>query len=137
MIAIIEANNLIAKYGTTDPFELCESLGINLIFHDLGQIRGYYVKNRRSKFIVLSNALEHYQRRIVCAHELGHAILHPDLSTPFYTEHTWLSKDRFENEANQFAAALILASFSSDELDGLGLEQISIFTGLPVEYIKK
>ena len=137
MIAITAANNLITKYGTADPFELCDCLGVNVAFDNLGKIRGYYVKNRRQKFIVLSATLEHFQRRIVCAHELGHAILHPDLSTPFYTEHTWLSKDRFENEANHFAAALILASFSSDELDGLGLEQISIFTGLPVEYIKK
>ena len=43
-----------------------------------------------------------------CAHELGHAILHPNASTPFLRSNTLLSVDKLEQEANLFATILLI-----------------------------
>ena len=128
-------HQLIQRCDSSDPFQIADCLGIHTLFCDIGTIRGFYTKKRREQFIVISTRIELFRQRVVCAHELGHAILHPDLCTPFYTEHTWLSNDKFEYQANLFATELILSSFSPEELEGFGVEQIAILTGLPVRYL--
>ena len=117
-------HQLIQRCDSSDPFQIADCLGIHTLFCDIGE-----------QFIVISTRIELFRQRVVCAHELGHAILHPDLCTPFYTEHTWLSSDKFEYQANLFATELILSSFSPEELEGFGVEQIAILTGLPVRYL--
>lgn len=47
-------------------------------------------------------------QRFVCAHELGHIILHPHVNTPFMKAHTLFSVDRLEKEANEFAVELLM-----------------------------
>lgn len=45
---------------------------------------------------------------MTCAHELGHAILHPDENTAFLKKNTLFSTDKIEVEANTFAVELLL-----------------------------
>lgn len=47
-------------------------------------------------------------QRFVCAHELGHVVLHPNVNTPFMKAHTLFSIDKFEKEANTFAVELLM-----------------------------
>ena len=47
-------------------------------------------------------------QRVVCAHELGHAMLHPRANTPFMRKNTLFSVDRMEKQANTFAAELLI-----------------------------
>lgn len=42
------------------------------------------------------------------AHELGHAIMHPDANTPFLRKCTGLLISKMEIEANKFAAELLI-----------------------------
>ena len=97
-----------SQFGTRDPFILAESLGVLILDEPLGSVRGYYGRSHRQKVIHINEALEESLRQFVCAHELGHAVLHPDSNTPFLRANTLFSIDRFEIEANRFAADLLL-----------------------------
>ncbi|WP_206460387.1 ImmA/IrrE family metallo-endopeptidase [Anaerovorax sp. IOR16] len=130
-----KVKSLVKAYKTADPFELCDYLNINVTYHDLGNIRGYYTKQRRSKFIVLNLSLEDYLKKIVCAHELGHAVMHPGLNTPFNLSNTFFSKDKYEVQANKFSAYLILEQFDKNEFNNESLCHISCVTGIPIYYL--
>lgn len=53
------------------------------------------------------NVPEHLQA-FVCAHELGHALLHRNINTPFLSKNTLFSIDKIERQANTFAVELLL-----------------------------
>lgn len=44
----------------------------------------------------------------IAAHELGHAVQHPDTNTSFLKIHTLFSTEKIEVEANTFAVELLL-----------------------------
>lgn len=101
-------SQLIKKYNTSDPFELADSLKISVLFEELGTINGYYNKPLRMKQIHINQNLSERDAKFTCAHELGHAILHPNASTPFLRSKTFLSVDKLEIEANCFAVNLLI-----------------------------
>ena len=68
---------LCRKCDTRDPFTIAAKLGIRVLHEPLGSIRGYYSRTHRIKFIHINQDLSKERQRQVCAHELGHAILHP------------------------------------------------------------
>jgi len=37
-----EVDKLIKKYKTRDPFEMAKDMKINICYHDLGNLKGYY-----------------------------------------------------------------------------------------------
>lgn len=100
------------KYHTDDIFELAYSMGIIVIFEELGTINGYYNKKFRTKMIHINCNLDRRMQAFTCAHELGHSILHPDVNTPFLRANTMLSINKYEIEANTFAIEFLI----SDEL---------------------
>jgi len=99
---------LIKKYGTSNPFKLADLLGIVLVFEPLGSIHGYYSRSHRMKVIHINENLPYNKQFLTCAHELGHAILHPDENTAFLKKNTLFSTDKIEIEANTFAVELLL-----------------------------
>lgn len=130
------ANQLIKKYSTNDPFEIAAHKNIKTLFWNLHyEIKGFYKYIRRNKFIFINSALPDYYQRFVCAHELGHALLHPKNNTPFMRESTLFSVDKIEVEANSFAVELLLP----DEIiydykdSNLSIEEIASIFGIPKE----
>ncbi|MER2048187.1 MAG: ImmA/IrrE family metallo-endopeptidase [Solibacillus sp.] len=128
---------LIKKHGSSNPFKLANLLGIVVVFEPLGSIYGYYSRSHRTKVIHINENLPFNKQFSTCAHELGHAILHPEENTAFLKKHTLLSTDKIEIEANTFAIELLLP-------DELFLEQYdSNFTiydaietnGIPIELL--
>ncbi len=101
-------SRLVRKYSTRNPFELAEGLGIKVLYEELGDINGYYNKPLRMKQIHINWNLDDSMKRFTCAHELGHAIIHPDVNTPFLQKHTGLNINKYEIEANNFAACLLI-----------------------------
>ena len=91
------------KFNTSDPFELADALGIEVMTCDIGSRLGCYMYLKRSKCIWISESLEGNERMFVMAHELGHAILHPKENCYFLRTHTLLNT-KLEVEANKFAA---------------------------------
>lgn len=131
------ANSLAAKYGTRDPFRLCEALNIIVLFEPLGTVRGYYSKSHRFKVIHINQNLPEQKQLFTCAHELGHALMHPNACTPFLREHTLFSVDKLEVEANRFAVCLCYPSDRlAEEYDGCTTAQISEILGLPLPLIE-
>lgn len=130
------ANSLAAKYGTRDPFRLCEALNIIVLFEPLGTVRGYYSKSYRFKVIHINQNLPEQKQLFTCAHELGHALMHPNACTPFLREHTLFSVDKLEVEANRFAACLCYpADYLIQEFEGCSACCIAEALDLPLPLI--
>ena len=102
------ATRLMVKYGTSDPFVIAQQKDISVIYEELGSALGYYNRYKRIQFIHINNNASESFQKFICAHELGHAILHSDANTPFMKKNTFFSIDRIEIEANTFAVELLL-----------------------------
>jgi Zn-dependent peptidase ImmA (M78 family) len=99
------------KYGENNPFALCRQMGIEVLFTKLGEnLKGYFFYQSRIKIIVINEDLSDNEQKIVCAHELGHAIMHKDyaLSRSFSDFELFCVSARPELEATLFAAELLI-----------------------------
>ena len=106
--------NLIARHRTRNPFKLARALRIEIIYQDLGEVRGFFKKILRRKYIFINSELSEFDQKLVCAHELGHAILHSSNRIQFLIDNTKiLRKNKIEDEANLFASWLL---FPSDDV---------------------
>lgn len=104
---------LCKKYDTRDPLEIARQRKIIVQFEPLGGVYGYYSKSLRQQFIHINQELAPQTTRFTLCHELGHAVMHPDLSTPFLRANTIYSVDKLELQANRFALDMV---YSDEEL---------------------
>ena len=114
----LRVKNLEKKYGTKDPYKLCKRLKINIIYMDLGEIKGIYKKVVTNKFIVINENLDKFCQKVVLAHELGHAILHHSKEIQALKDYDLFPRfsNQIEIEANTFAAELLIDdTFDNDE----------------------
>ncbi|MCP1226003.1 ImmA/IrrE family metallo-endopeptidase [Sebaldella sp. S0638] len=111
----IRVRNLIKKHNTSDPYILCQKLGIIVLYNDLGDLKGYYKHPRGRKIIVINSLLSKFAQIIVLAHELGHAVLHSNSTAAYLHNNVRFHDSIMENEANKFASEL-LANYE-DETD--------------------
>lgn len=106
-----EAERIRRKYGTSDPFELIDASGVNLMLKSgLGKIKGFYYVVFRERYVVVNADLDEQEQTIVAAHELGHDRLHRRwaASAPLRDTSLYIETDRTEYEANVFAAELLI-----------------------------
>lgn len=104
------------KYKSRNPFSLAKSLNIQIIYWDLPlEIKGFYQYEKRNRIIFINSNLSYEEQSVVCAHEFGHAVLHPRVNTPFMRSNTFQSVDKVEREANRFAAELLIPDDSFRE----------------------
>ncbi|MBJ8026605.1 hypothetical protein COM13_08975 [Bacillus pseudomycoides] len=125
--------NITKKHQTTSPFEIARQKNITVLYADLGNTLGFYNTYKRIKFIHINNQIDETLQRFVCAHELGHALLHPKANTPFLRNQTFFSVDRFEIEANTFAVELLLSDemISEYENTNLSIQEVAEIYGVP------
>ncbi|PEK65717.1 ImmA/IrrE family metallo-endopeptidase [Bacillus wiedmannii] len=121
------------KHATTNPFEIARRKNIIVLFEDLGNTLGFYNTYKRFKFIHINNQIDETTQRFVCAHELGHALLHPKANTPFLRNKTLYSVDRLEIEANTFAVELLLTDDIISEYKDtcLSIQEVAEIHGIP------
>lgn len=81
------------------------------------------------KQIHINHALSEQMQLLTCAHELGHALLHPNANTPFLRNSTMLSVDKMEIEANNFAMELLIDESVLEENKHLTTEQLARMLG--------
>ena len=129
-------DKLIENFETNDPFELADYMGIIIIKEPLGSINGYYNKFVRQKFIHLNSNLDERLQLFVCAHELGHAVMHPDANTPFLKNKTFYSVNKLERQANIFAATLLIDDDIFNRYAGESLDYIAMVKKIPLELLK-
>lgn len=99
--------SLVRKFGTSNPYKIAKELDINLLEADLGEVKGYYTKIRRIKFIFINENLSRNEKIFTMAHELGHAVLHYNTSTPHLLSMKYRYTSRIESEADEFATVLM------------------------------
>lgn len=128
--------HLIKKCETRNPFDIADSLNITIFFEELGSINGYYNKPLRMKQIHINQNLDYNEKYFTCAHELGHALLHPNSSTPFLRKSTFLSVDKLEIEANKFAMDLLISDEILEENKEFTVEQLCRMLGYHEKLIK-
>ena len=110
-LAARTAAHAVSCYGSRDPFEIAEREGVTVCSYDLGSLNGMYTVLCGVPFIALSESLDRYGARLVCAHELGHHMLHRALAetTALHDSEIFSGGGRLENEANEFAAELLIS----------------------------
>lgn len=98
------ARNLYRKFKTNDPFKVSKALNIIIMFLDLpAGMYGYCRRVLRRKVIAIDIKLSEEMQKYVCAHELGHIVLHKEIDHYFIKNNTFVPIGRFERQANQFA----------------------------------
>jgi Zn-dependent peptidase ImmA (M78 family) len=126
---------LLKKYNTNSPYQLCELLDIEVFKCELGTIKGYYHHAYRIKQIYLNSNLSRREEKLVLAHELGHAIMHPNSNTPFFKANTFTSIDKLEKQANTFAMHCLISDNDLYECSNYTVSQLSILFGYDEELI--
>jgi Zn-dependent peptidase ImmA (M78 family) len=131
-----EIDKIVKKYHTRDPFELCDSLKVNCYILDLHkEINGLYQYEKRNQFIYINCNLSDELQKVICAHELGHAILHKKTNCTFLKKNTFFNVDKLEREANLFAAELIIPNDFNNFI-GQTLKEISHYLNVPEDLLK-
>lgn len=131
-----KAENLIKKYQTNNPFKIAELMNIVVLFEDLKDTLGYFNKYKRIKMIHINQAATDIDQRFICAHELGHSVLHPSVNTPFLKKNTLFSISKIEQEANAFAVELLLPDRLLRENAECSVFNIGKAVGIPDKLIK-
>ena len=129
-------SRLCRKYDTRDPFEIARQRDILVLREPLGQIQGYYARSHRQQVIHIGQDLDERRQRFTCCHELGHAVMHPDLNTPFLRAATLFSVDKLEIQANKFAVELMFDDAEMQETIGWTEEQVAAWMGVPLRYAR-
>lgn len=124
-------NKLIKKYGTNDPSQLAAELGITIIYNFLGESLGFCLSYKRQKIIVINENCPDELLNFTIAHELGHAILHKRINTPFLKKHTLVSIDKIERQANTFAVELLLPDNILKEYEDINFYCLAQCAGIP------
>ena len=112
------ADSLVRKYKSRNPFEIIEHLNVILVFYPLHGVKGFYQYFQRNNIIYIDETLSDQERRFVCAHELGHMIMHKKSNVIFMDSRTQLNTSKYEIEADRFAINLLLSDADiEDHLD--------------------
>ena len=109
------ALELVQQYGLIEPPALAQRLGIAYVeFAFAGRVRGLTAVRSGVRIIAVNRYLPSSWKRTVAAHELGHAILHDALHYYFLVDETFFPTGRYEREANEFAAELLIPDVPID-----------------------
>ena len=126
---IKRARRLVRECETNDPFRIAREAGTEVVFRDLGQLKGMYACIKRNRYIVINQHMGAWLQKLVCAHELGHDQFHRELAVNrwMYEFMLYNMNQRPEYEANVFAAELLLRDMDIIEMSdsGLDIEQIA------------
>lgn len=101
------AESLVRKYGTRDPFRIAGELGYVVIRVPLQGIRGFCQRMKRRHVIYIDSELPDHDARFVCAHEIGHVLMHRGYNRIFMDTNTYFPINRQEIEASRFAVDLL------------------------------
>lgn len=126
--------NLVSEYGTNNPFELADALGILIM--PSKAVNGCTMNLLGYPVIFLGENLNDYEQRYVCAHELAHNVLHDMKQYYLLMNSTFFSKDKIEIEADTFAAELLVPDDVKTKYPCFTLEQVAASEHVPSELVK-
>ena len=123
---------LIRKYGTRNPFLLAGEKGVEIMMRDdFDRQKGAFSLMLNVPFIFINNNLSDEMKRIVCAHELGHAMLHRQLCRKMKNQtiqeyEIFDIRSTTEYEANIFAAELLIDEKELAEYESYGYDIVQM-----------
>lgn len=132
---------LIRRYRSSDPFELADALSITVLERgDFKRQKGAFKVILNNSFIFINANMSDEMKRLVCAHELGHALLHRPLGktqSGLMEFELFNITDTTEYEANLFAVNLLLDEDAIGSLiqDGYDVVQIARSLGTNVNLL--
>lgn len=103
----LRVKKLVEKYNTSNPYILCEKLNIEIRYFYYKDIKGFFRKVLRRKYIIINEKLDEYSQLVVLCHELGHAIYHNSKNTLLMKNNFLCYTPELESEANEFAVELM------------------------------
>lgn len=129
------ANDIADIHDSRNPFRIAAENNIHILYEELGENLGYFSQLFRIKTIRINNLADPFLQPFICAHELGHALLHPHAGTHAFNRNSFIANCKIEKEANQFAVELLLP----DELIA-GHPEIDIYNlartfGIPYQLV--
>lgn len=119
------------QHGTRDPFRLAQSMNVIVQHLPLGSTLGFTVTYKRIPVIVINDTITDGLASFVCAHELGHILLHKNINTPWLKRHTFYSIDKYEREANTFAVELLLSDEHIEDFQQINFSNLATAMGIP------
>ncbi|MDE7229829.1 MAG: ImmA/IrrE family metallo-endopeptidase [Oscillospiraceae bacterium] len=129
-----KAAEVLENYGGRNIFDTAENSGAIVWERELGGLKGFYLFENGFRYIVINEDLDKVIKAVVCAHELGHDMLHRELSADGIRENTlFLTGNKTEREANLFAAEILISD--EDILDEISdhnsMDALSACIGMP------
>ena len=122
-------NKLVRLHRTRNPFEIIKGMNIILVFYPLEGVRGFYQYFQRNNIIYIDERLPRNEQLFVCAHELGHMMLHKKVNAVFMDTRTYFNTNKFEIEANKFAMELLISDEILNEYTEYSIQQIARMLG--------
>ncbi len=131
---------LAAEYATRDPFQIAAHRGYTVRYLDLKKQKGFCTNIYNNFFIFINENLSYQMKRMTCAHELGHILLHRDQLgrdkdgkfRHFVEMELFNITNRTEYEANLFAANLLIDEDELMEMLQEGHDIVSIASTMDV-----
>lgn len=120
----------VGRYGIIDLFSECGRVGCKLVRYPLGKEGdlGFALKKDKD-IIIFTNTSSRLSREIfTLAHEIGHVVLHFGDTASFVDTSFTISEkttDEFEQEANLFAACLLMPEDEIDKFLDLEIEDFN------------
>ncbi|MGN0369519.1 MAG: ImmA/IrrE family metallo-endopeptidase [Butyrivibrio sp.] len=103
------AKDIKSYWHTDDPYTIAERYGI-VVLHRKNCIKNFTAQtvsfDGYPTVISINDAYSDFSKKVLCAHELGHALLHKDCINHFGITSQNV-KTQVEKEANLFAIALL------------------------------
>ena len=124
------ADGLARKHGTRDPFRIAREMGFIVIFAPLVEMRGFQQRAKRRRLIYINSDLDELQQRLVCAHELAHHLIHKGMNRIFMDRNTDIVTQKYENQANRFAAELIYSDYELQPFLSRGVPAAAKYMGV-------
>lgn len=131
-----KAGILVRKHRSRNPLEIIQGLNVILVFMPLVGVRGFYQYFQRNNIIYIDENLPYHEQLLVCAHELGHMLLHKKANAIFMDSRTFLNGSRYEQEADLFAMHLLIGDDMLLEHSDCTIEQLSRILGYEKELIR-
>lgn len=133
--AISAARRVFRQCRSRDPLRIAKDLDIEVLMRgDFVHQKGAFCVVLDQSFIILNDRLPESELRQVCAHELGHALLHREVAEKsVLCEYDLFNMaTSIEYEANVFASELLIDPQEMRELLGAGSDIYSAARALDV-----
>ncbi|NOH14832.1 ImmA/IrrE family metallo-endopeptidase [Clostridium cochlearium] len=135
------ALGLIDTYHTNDPYELCDLLNIKIIKVDHNNIMlqgdpSLYIRDYFGKEVIfIRNDLIKNHELFYLRHELGHAVLHINITNSL-NKHL-INIPKLEKQADYFALKLSQLELDEIALYEMTIDEIASYAEVPVRALEQ